>query len=68
MIYTVIYVDKNDDVRKWKHATNLTVAEEFGRENSDNDYDICVSMYEYDRVKEEVRRLEQKLEQIKSII
>ena len=67
MMYTVIYVDKKDGVRKWKKATDIDLAEQFGQENSDNDYDICVSLYEYDRAKAEIQRLKRKLEQIKTI-
>ena len=67
MMYTVIYVDKNDGIRKWKRATNIVDAENFGQENSDHDYDICVSTYDYDKLQAQIQRLERKLEQIKQI-
>lgn len=67
MMYTVIYVDKNDGIRKWKKANNIVDAENFGQENSDHDYDICVSAYDYDKLQAQIQRLERKLEQIKQI-
>jgi len=67
MMYTVIYVDKNDGIRKWKKANNIADAETFGQENSDHNYDICVSEYEYDKLQTQIQRLERRLEQIKQI-
>lgn len=67
MMYTVIYVDKNDGIRKWKQATDLMTAEKFGADNSDNDYDICVPLYEYVRLEEKIKRMKNTFKQIETI-
>lgn len=63
MMYTVIYVDENKE-RRWIKATDVEVAEEFGKQNSDGDYDLCVSLYEYDKLKNKIAKMEQILRQI----
>lgn len=67
MMYTIIYVDKNDGIRKWKQASDLMVSEKFGAYNSDGDYDICVSLYEYTKLEEKIRRMEKTFEEIKTL-
>jgi len=67
MMYTVIYVDKNDGIRKWRLASDLMVAEKFGADNSDGDYNICVSLYEYTKLEEKIRRMEKTFEEIKTM-
>ena len=66
MTYTVIYVDKNNE-KRWKKATSIEAAEEFGKENSDNYFDLCVPLYEYDRLKNEITRMKQTFEQIETM-
>lgn len=65
MMYTVIYVDK-DGIRRWKKANNIDDAELFGRENSKS-YDVCVSLYDYDRLKHENTILKAQLKKIEQI-
>ena len=67
MMYTVIYVDKNDGIRKWKKSSDLMVAEKFGADNSDSDYDICVSLYEYGKLEEKINRMKNTFEQIETM-
>ena len=67
MMYTVIYVDKNDGIRKWKKSSDLMVAEKFGSDNSDNDYDICVSLYEYGKLEEKIKRMKDTFKQIETM-
>ena len=68
MTYTVIYFEK-DGKRTWKKTGDIETAEDFGRQNSDGnrDFDILVPLYEYDRLKSRVERMEQRFEQIKDI-
>lgn len=66
MMYIIIYVDKNGD-RRWKKASDIETAEEFGKQNSDNDYDLCVSLYEYNKLKDEIQIMKQKLEKIETL-
>lgn len=68
MMYTVIYVDKNDGIRKWKKSSDLMTAEKFGSDNSDGDgYDICVPLYEYGKLEERIKMLKNAFEQIETI-
>jgi len=68
MIYTVIYVDKNDEIRKWKQSSDLIVAEKFGLDNSDEDgYDICVPLREYRKLEERIKMLKNAFKQIETI-
>lgn len=68
MMYTVIYIDKNDGIRKWKKSSDLMVAEKFGSDNSNGDgYDICVPLYEYEKLEEKIRRMEKTFEEIETM-
>lgn len=67
MMYTVIYVDKNDGIRKWKKASDLMAAEKFGVNNSNGDYDICVSLYEYEQLERKIKIMKNTFEQIETI-
>lgn len=67
MIYTVIYVDKNDGIKKWKQASNLKIAKKIGSDNSDNDYVICVSLYEYEQLERKIKIMKNTFEQIETI-
>lgn len=68
MMYAVIYIDKNDGIRKWKKSSDLMVAEKFGSDNSDGDgYDICVPLYEYEKLEEKIKMLKNAFEQIETI-
>ena len=67
MTYTVIYFE--DAKRTWKRAGDLETAIEFGEKNSDknSDYDICVSLYEYDKLREEINKMKQNFKFIKEV-
>ena len=68
MMYTVIYVDKNDGIRKWKKSSDLMAAEKFGLDNSDGDgYEICVPLYEYGKLEEKIKKMKETFEEIETI-
>lgn len=67
MRFVVIYKDLNDE-SKWKKAFKLEDAENFGKQNSlDNDYDICVPLYEYNRLKKEIEKMKETFTQIETM-
>lgn len=68
MRYTVIYHDRHNE-RRWKQSTDLETAENYGKQmtDDDNDYDICVPMYEYKRLQNEIDKLKSTLSQIETM-
>lgn len=68
MMYTVIYIDKNDGIRKWKKSSDLIEAGKFALDNCDGEgYDICVPLYEYGKLEERIKMMKNTFEQIEAI-
>lgn len=66
MTYTVIYVNAAGE-RKWKQKSDFESAEQFGKDHSDNDYAICVSLYEYNFLKKKIKIMEDTFKQIEKM-
>ena len=66
MMYTVIYTDEWNE-KKWKKTNDIETAKEYGEQMSDNDYDICVPLYEYERLKKQMERMEETFAKIKNM-
>ena len=67
MAYTVIYVENGE--RKWKKAISLDIAEAFGKEHTDADadYEINVSLFEYNTLKNQMEIMREQFKQIENI-
>lgn len=69
MMYTVIYIDKNDGIRKWKKASDLMTAKKFASDNCNGEgYDICVPLYEYGTLEARIKIMKNAFEQIETIV
>ena len=63
MMYTILYYNDKHE-RVWKKADSLEIADDFGQSNSPGEYDISVSLYEYDRLKKEIETLKKTLKDV----
>lgn len=67
MTYTILYFENGE--KKWKKASDIDAAEMYGKDHTDtySDYDICVSLYEYDKLKQQIEIMKKNFEKIKHI-